>query len=352
MRQRRSRIVPLVFVLVAAGGFAGCDDDGGGEDKTVRTGASAIRPSATTSTTVEEASTSTSTAPSTSASTSARPARTAVRSSVPSAPIVSTTTTDPCTALSQDTIVVTNSARTALSFVRPDGSCHVPFLRDASHASWSPQRDRLAMLSNDAELSIVNRDGTGRRVLASKVTTFAWSWAGDRIAFVDHDDRSNPRLWTIEEDGTGKLLLVVYTTGHFPSTVTWSPDDALVAYSYVHQAIKGIWTVSSTKSGEEPRQIHPSGSEPSWGRDGRIVFVEYDYDRNRVFISNRDGSGAKQVGLPASVHPFWPMWSPDGSTILYTSIGAADIGIFTVAPSGAGNRRDLAAGIGVDWSAG
>lgn len=120
----------------------------------------------------------------------------------------------------------TRAQRLLVRSLRGDG-CLEP-------AAWSPDGSRIAFLSQRG-LSVVNADGTGRRVLstldlphphASEAFSLTWSPDGSRIAFAD-GLKEQWRIYVVGSDGAG--LRAVSPPGGIWS-LTWSPDGSRVAF--------------------------------------------------------------------------------------------------------------------------
>ncbi|NIQ59939.1 MAG: hypothetical protein GWN71_43400 [Gammaproteobacteria bacterium] len=99
-------------------------------------------------------------------------------------------------------------------------------------------------------------------------------------------------------------------------------------------------------------------SSPAWSPDGtRIAFYrQVDVDGNRVariYTMNADGTGTPEcVSCAAAITPvtqeYSPLWSPDGSQILFAR-GIAPVEIWIMDASGSGARR-LTTGEHPTWS--
>jgi Tol biopolymer transport system component len=85
---------------------------------------------------------------------------------------------------------------------------------------------------------------------------------------------------------------------------------------------------------------HDHGAQPS--PDGRRILFQRGFAGEApIFVGDRDGANARQVGLGAN-----PMWSPDGARIAYNDLRGE---IFVMNADGSGVRR-TAAGMLPSWS--
>ncbi len=105
--------------------------------------------------------------------------------------------------------------------------------------------------------------------------------------------------------------------------------------------------------GSGQRRITVSESDdgqPSVSPDGTsLAFVREVDDQNQIFVSNVDGSGARQVTSDGTNGR--PAWSPDGRRLGYVSNLAGNLDVYSMAPDGGGVRR-LTDGPGADFGYG
>ena len=181
----------------------------------------------------------------------------------------------------------------------------------------------------NAQLSVVNPDGTGRRRITTdgqEYGTAAISPDGTRIAFTRFTpDVNGFTIYVMNADGSGQTP-VVHRSPFFDGEPTWSPDGTRLAFSSWKEGPFGpyprIFVVNIDGTGL--RQLTPDVDDnveyvtdfgPSWSPDGtRIVFV-----RNAALhVINADGTGL--AVLPNEDLAQNPWWSPDGTRIAYQSL--------------------------------
>ena len=159
----------------------------------------------------------------------------------------------------------------------------------------------------------------------------AWSPDGTRIAFDGWDD-SDPTRTGVYTGGAADVTDVVRvtSTGGAPQDIPldYSPDGDRLVF---HRAIRAepdfpidiggsLWVVN--KDGSQARQLDtpPPNWWARWSPDGTtILFVS---ERNRpsgaIWTIRPDGSGLSKVFEdPAGGFPIDPIWSPDGSQIMF-----------------------------------
>ncbi|TAN21424.1 MAG: serine/threonine-protein kinase [Acidobacteria bacterium] len=148
--------------------------------------------------------------------------------------------------------------------------------------------------------------------------------------------------FTSNEDGHYNIY-VALLSGGTPAEVThgpnakqhpaWSPDGATLAYARLnHSGLSDIWEVPAL--GGTPRRVVPDAAEPSFTRDGDLV---YEHD-GAVWEASSGGENPHQiVGIPpGDTEVVYPRLSPDGryvafSTANYTSGPYRDLAVANLA---------------------
>lgn len=237
-----------------------------------------------------------------------------------------------------------------------------------SHSVWSPDGTRVAFLrtsaSDDGQITlhkglfVMNADGSGAQEVYQcasadqcEVQDFAWS----------PDDRH--LAWTIErrhQEGGAVLQILNLTTGEIAVAcaldscgqslvqLAWSPDgsrlaftDAAVLPGMGGPPASSIWLVDPdgadltrlTKGRACYFEQGPTNcfadTWPAWSPDGRtLVFLHYDIGgRGSIGVTTLirtapDGSDRREISLcgdTTECQPSAPVWSPDGTSILFVS---------------------------------
>jgi Tol biopolymer transport system component len=237
----------------------------------------------------------------------------------------------------------------------------------AAHPSWSPDGTRIvfsARMANSPRnckgfgLWIVNADGTGLHRLSRACDQQpAWSPDGTQIAFTRrlkqiHSSTTadvDLALMLVNPDGSGAhrvtqtqataRTLEEPSTWRIDANPAWSPDGSTIAYA--SQTAETGFQITfvrrdGTPLGQLPAAEGTFDAAPSFSPDGRrIVFQRWSSAdfltvAPQVLVENRDGSAVTIVGSGGPGQPAEPTWSPDGTTIAWSTDG----GIATAAPDG------------------
>ena len=169
--------------------------------------------------------------------------------------------------------------RLGLYLVRPDGSENHRILEgDAEYPAWSPDGEHLAFMSlgspeglssDDYDIYVVDADGRNMQQLTRSPGEDgwpAWSHDGTRIAY-SHMDPAGAEIHVMAADGQDDRVITDPSDGLAHDYPSWSPDDALIAYSAYPQAESstatgGMFTIHP--DGSDVRLIMPDGVGPVW----------------------------------------------------------------------------------------
>ncbi len=199
----------------------------------------------------------------------------------------------------------------------------------SARIAWSPNAKQLVFESNyEGEgwgISLINSDGSGRRLLTKYAYGPVWSPNGLSIAFSKLLTTDNGqlqavyRIYTIRSDGT-QLHRMSYTEKPCNETPRWSPDGKKIAFLASTACGIGInsdiYTVKSDGTDDQLIVGTHTVDSMDWSPNGnQIVFADWDNNRNNIFTVDL---GTRVINrLTSSDSRFYPQWSPDGNRIAF-----------------------------------
>ena len=259
-----------------------------------------------------------------------------------------------------------DSPPTSLLTVDMDGHTQIILLSDSQQGywgpAWSPDGTRLAFSITASgiagELYLVSPDGSEFMQLTNNGRTNylpAWSSSGKVISFISQEgaDTSTAEIYTINADGTNERRLTNNNAWEYGTS--WLPQRDKIAFGSNRTGDWQIYIMDSDGSNQQPLSIPAHGNAPAWSPDGlRIAFTsDRDGGDDDIWVMNADGSN--QVNLTQNAA--WddqPQWSPTGTSIAFTSDrdGTANIFVMNIDGSEARNlTSDLTTGAGIPvWS--
>ena len=174
--------------------------------------------------------------------------------------------------------------------------------------------------------------------------------ANGKIAFTSNRD-GNPEIYVMNPDGTNQTRLT--NNSIVDDHAMWSPDGTKLAFVSQREA-GGFAIFQMNMDGTNRVELTPLsnyvntaawgviGFSMSWSPDGRkIAFQDPYYDDIWVVDvethvrQNLTNDGGDTTGFME----FHPAWSPDGSTILYSSFHGLCPGLYAMNPDGTNKRR-------------
>lgn len=219
--------------------------------------------------------------------------------------------------------------------------------------AWSPDGRWIAFVARpasapgQADLYVVRSDGSQlRQVTDSPAWELRPSWSPDsrQLAFMSGDPREGWRLGLINVDGTHRRELPV-SAGNV-SSPSFAPRGGLIALEVGRGESTAVYTMRA--DGTDARALTPSTGRhafPVWSPDGRTILYSYRLSRSghwQLWTMNRDGSTPKQLTTEAADDA---EFSPGGALIAFSSDRSGSrYEVFLMNADGTG-QRSLTAGI-------
>jgi len=160
----------------------------------------------------------------------------------------------------------------------------------------------------------------GGQIMASDLDP-VFSPDGSKIAF-ERATGTTAHIWTMNADGSNQQQLTIGADNQ-PS---WSPDGTKIAFTRAGTSSADIYV---TDLGGTVRPLTTDGLsyEPAWSPDGtEIAFVRScqrcgpnQVTADDVYIMNADGTNVRDLTNDFDYNDRDPAWSPDGSTIAFSS---------------------------------
>lgn len=220
-------------------------------------------------------------------------------------------------------------------------------------ARMSPDGTRILLFTGDGPNSATGKgatmgiDGAGYAVLPihdSTVTYIpdAFSPDGTRIAFEawDESDPGRDGIYTARVDGGDIVRVTSHDGQHYDQSADYNPDGTQIVFYRApgdepEPTLGGaLWIVNA--DGSRAMQIETPGVMPSssarWSPDGtKILFSTARAQRTgALWTVNADGSNLTKIFQDADPNYAYgryatgPVWSPDGSHIMFTLNPIAD----------------------------
>lgn len=220
-----------------------------------------------------------------------------------------------------------------------DGSSQ-KLLTDGRHPSWSRDGKRIAFARVDAQIWVMDADGSNI-VQITHSNTFkygpSWSPDGKQMIFIllkNPESKTNPHpeIGIMNSDGTNERILTAndranackepdgsesfLATAHDANAPSWSPvDNRIAMWSGIEKRYGQIWVINSDGTGSVQLTKECSrrnNDDPSWSQDGKkILFSTGRSGSNELWVIDSDGRNEKRLSyIDAYPFPGRASWQP------------------------------------------
>lgn len=143
----------------------------------------------------------------------------------------------------------------------------------------------------------------------------AWSPDGNRIIFQSYRD-GNFHAWSIRKDGTDLKQMTFGMYDH--RELKFSPDGKKIIFSTDRSGNYDVWEMTLA-TGDYHQITKDPGNDfhPAYSTDGKKIAFISTRDKGGVFVI--DESGQEQLVVPTKGLLNAPAWSPNGSSLSFTS---------------------------------
>lgn len=208
----------------------------------------------------------------------------------------------------------------------------VPPALDCS-AYVPPSGERIAYRSAADGLVYLLTQATGNRCVlrsaASDAFNLALSTDGERLAFVADNLLG---IYSFTDNRTTNFSPDLAAAA---TPLTWTGGNGPIAYTNANDG--QIWLVNPDGTNARALVV---GSQPAAAPDAtRIAYINAE---GFLAVVNLDGTNARRVTNSPEAERL-PVWSPDGTRILFVRAGANGDQVFTVAPDDAQQAHQLIA---------
>jgi hypothetical protein len=207
----------------------------------------------------------------------------------------------------------------------------------AFDGDWSPDGTKI-VLNASSGIRVMNADGSGSIGVGVGGEAPRWSPNGSKIVF-----ESQGTVRVMSADGSNVVSL---TNGHRPD---WSPNGTRIAFDRVSSngcvfdiCPSDLYVMLA--DGSQVQLLTDHGACAAWSPDGSTIAYSSLFEG--IFLVNANGSGKQQIALGGGCPV---VWAPDGGAIAYQSGGPNGTSDISVIPSSGGPGATIASSPGSEF---
>ena len=193
----------------------------------------------------------------------------------------------------------------------------------------SPDGTHLAVGIDDGKVSDIwiyeLSGGTAIRRLSSGGHNQRPIWSPDskRVVFRSDRDGEESLFWQPADGSVAAERLTTPEAGTSHAPESWSPDGTHILFAATTGPNTSLWTLSladrkvalfgGVRSGEPTNAV--------FSRDGRWIAYSSTEEGRRVMVQPFPATGAKYDVSAAGANSIYPVWSPDGTELMWLGSG-------------------------------
>jgi len=208
--------------------------------------------------------------------------------------------------------------------MNPDGSHQLRITNDGCanwHANWTPGGTQILFsvdCRGNRDIYSMNPDGSDWRRLTTDPlwdTRPSMSPNGQKIAFLHGGQPDELHLWIMNADGSGKMQLASGPGNEDDSALAWSPDSQRIVFRSTRSGSSQLWRIDVDGSGlTQLTDLTGEAYDPAWSPDGSTIAFTSEGD---LRLMDPDGTNIRT--LPGPGWEARPAWSSDGTRLAYNS---------------------------------
>ncbi len=192
---------------------------------------------------------------------------------------------------------------------------------------------------NSSAITIVNTDGTNLKQLTDDLqreSTPSFSPDGKKVAYYTFNDE----IAIVNTDGSGKEILATKAAAYHDNSsfLSWSPDGQKIVFMRRNETLNDYTEIATVNVSNKQvlRTLYSSteitAGQPQWSPDGKsIAYIRGkrgdDLINSQLIVCDIDGMNEKILfnQTQPALYAFLPQWSPDSKKISITVSDNHDI---------------------------